>query len=362
MNALVWNGDTWPQGLDYTEFERPRVSPGWVLVQTRRTGICGSDLHYLLGHTRHLVPDTSLPAVMGHETAGVVAEVGEGVENVAVGDRVGLEPLHACNELGRKPCPMCQIGQYALCRGLSIVGVPIGTQIPGGYGEFSLFHSSRAFKLPDHVSFEEGALLDTLACALHAVHLGLPKPGDVTAVVGCGIIGIDTIQCLKAAGAGAILALAKYDWQGEVARRYGATQVILSGSGTDPVAEVRRLTQGWGVDQAYECVGGNTDAMQTSLAIVRPQGKIVMEGVFSGDRPLDLLTLLLRESPILPSMCYSYFGGKREFQMALDLVARGDAEQESMVTHRFPIQEWRPAIETAIAKHQHHSVKVMFEF
>jgi threonine dehydrogenase-like Zn-dependent dehydrogenase len=87
-----------------------------------------------------------------------------------------------------------------------------------------------------------------------------------------------------------------------------------------------------------------------------------MEGVFSGDRPLDLLTLLLRESPILPSMCYSYYGDKREFQMAIDMVARGDAEQESMVTHRFAIQDWKEAVQTAIDKKENMAIKVMFEF
>ncbi len=105
---------------------------------------------------------------------------------------------------------MCQVGKYALCQGFSIVGVPIGMMIPGGYGDISLFHCTRVFKLPDSVSFEEAALLDTLACTVHAVNLGQPVPGDVTAVVGCGIIGIDTIQCLKVAGAGQIIAVAKY--------------------------------------------------------------------------------------------------------------------------------------------------------
>jgi threonine dehydrogenase-like Zn-dependent dehydrogenase len=109
-------------------------------------------------------------------------------------------------------------------------------------------------------------------------------------------------------------------------------------------------------------VCGETDALQESLGMVRPGGKIIMEGVFSGDRPLDLLTLLLRHSPILPSMCYSYYGDKREFQVALDMIARGDADQESMVTHRYSIGDWTEAIQTAIDKNDHLAVKVMFEF
>lgn len=362
MKAIIWDGGVWPDGVSYGEFARPEPSPGWVLVETKTTGICGSDLHYLLGYTRHLVSDENLPAIMGHETSGIVAEVGEGVEDIQVGDRVALEPLHACKELGLKPCPMCQTGNYALCPNLSIVGVPIGKMIPGGYGEFSLFHSSRVFKIPDNISFEEASLLDTLACTVHAVNLGNPVPGESVVVWGCGIIGIDTIQCLKAAGANPIIAVAKYDWQGEMARRFGATKVVLIGKESEPEKEVMRLTGDWGVDQAYECVGGNTDALQSCLAVIRPKGKIIMEGVFSGDRPLDLLTLLLRESPILPSMCYSYYEGRREFQMALDMVARGDAEQASMISHRFELKDWREAIDTALNKNTTHASKVEFVF
>ncbi len=360
MKAIVWNGDTWPKGVEYRDFPTPKPPPGWVVVETKATGICGSDLHYLQGYTRHLVSDKNLPAVMGHETAGIVALLGDGVEGLKVGDRVALEPLHACRELGLQPCPMCQTGNYQLCPNLSIVGVPIGRMIPGGYGEFSLYHNTRVFKIPDHVSLDEAALLDTLACTIHAINLARPVPGETAAVIGCGIIGIDTIQCLKAAGLKDILAVSKYDWQGEMARSYGATEVVIADGKLDPVQEVKRLTQGWGVDQVYECVGGNSDALQEALGMVRPKGKIIMEGVFSGSRPFDLLTLLLRESPILPSMCYSNYGCKREFQMALDMVSIGKAEQASMITHRFEIKDWSQAIQTAIDKNRTHASKVMF--
>jgi threonine dehydrogenase-like Zn-dependent dehydrogenase len=360
MKAVIWNGESWPKGVTYGDFPIPEPQPGWVLVKTAANGICGSDLHYLQGYTRHLVSDKNLPAVMGHEAAGVVEKLGEGVADLKVGDRVALEPLHACRELGLLPCPMCQTGNYQLCPNLSIVGVPIGRMIPGGYGEYCLYHHTRVFKLPDNVSFEEAALLDTLACTVHAINLARPVPGETAAVVGCGIIGIDTIQCLKAAGLKDILAISKYDWQGEMARRYGATEVIVTGGKTDAMREVKRLTQGWGVDQVYECVGGNTEVFQKIPGMVRPKGKIIMEGVFSGSSPVDLLTLLLRESPVLPSMCYSYYEGKREFQMALDMVSGGKAEQASMITHRFAIDEWCEAIQTAIDKNRKHTSKAMF--
>ena len=100
MKAVIWNGDKWPNGVRYGDFSTPEPPPGWVVVKTAANGICGSDLHYLQGYTRHLVRDENLPAVMGHEAAGVVAKLGDGVEDLKVGDRVALEPLHACRELG----------------------------------------------------------------------------------------------------------------------------------------------------------------------------------------------------------------------------------------------------------------------
>ena len=360
MKAVIWNGDIWPKGLSYGDFQTPEPPPGWVLIKTAANGICGSDLHYLQGYTRHLVQNENLPAVMGHEASGVVAQLGDGVDGLKVGDRVALEPLHACNELGRKPCPMCQTGNYQLCPNLSIVGVPIGMMIPGGYGEYCLYHHSRVFKIPDHVSLEEVALLDTLACTVHAINLARPVPGETAVVIGCGIIGIDTIQCLRNAGLKDIIAVSKYEWQGDMAKRFGATEVIVTNGNLDAVKEVKRLTQGWGVDQVYECVGGNTDALQEALGMVCPKGKIIMEGVFSGSRPFDLLTLLLRESPVIPSMCYSYYGGSREFQMALDMVSAGKAEQSSMISHRFKISDFQEAIQTAIDKNKTFASKAMF--
>ena len=145
MKAVVWDGDKWPSGLEIRDFPVPELKPGWVLVRNQAAGICGSDLHYLGGQTRHLIPDRNLPAVLGHENAGIVEKLGEGVGGLEVGDRVAAEPLLGCRELGRTPvCAPCQIGQYHLCtRGLTHVGIPLVEMLPGGYGQYSLFHASR---------------------------------------------------------------------------------------------------------------------------------------------------------------------------------------------------------------------------
>jgi L-iditol 2-dehydrogenase len=365
MKAVVWDGDTWPNGMELKDVPRPKANPGGVVVEVKATGICGSDLHYFMGFTRHLIPDENLPAIFGHETAGVVHEVGEGVSGIEVGDRVGIEPLISCLDVEPdNPCPMCQIGQFQLCqKNFNIVGIPIGKgTFNGGYAEFLTVPAAHVFKLPPHVSFEEASLLDTLACAVHASNLGGPQPGDTVAVIGAGIIGLDTLQCLRAAGVTDLIAVAKYDFQAKLAPEFGATEVICLQETGDPVEEVMKLTGGWGADQVYECVGGNTDALQQGLAMCRQKGKLIMEGFFSGDRPLNLATLLLKEVVILPSMIYSYHGPKREFQIALDMVASGQAQQASTITHRFPLEGWKEALTTAIDKEKYGSMKVTFSF
>jgi threonine dehydrogenase-like Zn-dependent dehydrogenase len=360
MKAIIWDGETYPDSLSYGEWDIPKPEPGWVLVNTKAAGICGSDLHYLLGYTRDFIPDENVPAVIGHENAGVVVEVGEGVTRVKPGDRVAVEPLHGCKEFGGG-CKMCDIGQYHLCmNGLTHVGIPIVRMLPGGYGEYSVVHETRLFHIPDNVTFEEAALLDILAVDVHAVKIAQPSMGDTTVVLGCGIIGLDMIRCLQIEGVTDIIAVAKYDFQGDMAKKFGASDVIILNEGVDPVEEVKKLTAGWGVDQVYECVGGETDALDQSVEMCCPGGKAIMLGVFPGHRPINLFTLLWKEIDILASNSYSTAGYKREFQISMDLLQAGLVDHKTLVGARFHPSEYREAIDHAIAKGKHQSFKTMF--
>ncbi len=352
MKAVVWDGGRWPEGLELREFPKPKVKPGWVLVRNRAVGICGSDLHYLDGQTRGFIPDRNLPAILGHETAGIVEEVPEGVTHLRPGDRVAVEPLHGCLELGRFPiCQPCSVGQYHICqRGLTHVGIPIVEMLPGGYGEYSIVHESRLFKLPDHVSFESAALIDVLAVGVHALAIGQSAPGHTVAVLGAGVIGIDLIQCLKAWGVTRVFATAKYEFQANAAHRAGADEVVLLTQDTDPVEEIRKLTDGRGVDAVYEGVGGRTNVINEAIKMCRVGGRVIMTGIFDGERPVDLLKMLFDEIHILSSNSYSTTGMIRDYQIAVDLLSSGRVSHDSLITHRFPISQWRDAISTAFDK------------
>ncbi len=360
MKAIVWDGTDYPGNLSFRQWDVPQPPPGWVLVNTKAAGICGSDLHYLLGITRHLIPDRNLPAILGHENAGLVVNTGEGVTTVKPGDRVAIEPLLGCMQFGGS-CPMCRIGKYQLCQsGLTHVGLPLVRMLPGGYGEYSIVHETRLFHIPDHVSLEAAALLDILACDVHAVNLARPYLGTTAVVLGCGIIGLDLIPCLLAQGVRNIIAVAKYEFQADMAKQFGARETIVLHPGVDPVREVLRLT-GIGADQVYECVGGETDALDQAVGMARPGGVAVMLGVFSGRRPIDLLTQLLKEVNILASNSYSTApSGEREFQISMDMLRDGLVDHERLITHRFAPEQYCEAIESAIHKGRLHGIKSMF--
>ena len=360
MKAILWDGGDYPNSLTYVDHEVPELHPGWVLVNVKAVGICGSDLHVLLGENKYLVPKKNLPAVFGHENAGVVAKVGEGVTSVKPGDRVAMEPLHPCTCYGQT-CPMCRLGQYHLCvPGLAFVGMPIGRfMIPGGYGEYALAHETRVFHIPDSLSFREAAILDTLAVEVHALKIGNPQIGEVAAVMGCGIVGLEMIQCLRIRGIRDIIAIAKYEYQAELARRLGASETVVLDPGVDVVKEVLKLTAGIGVNQAYECVGGQTDAVANSLAICGKGGKVMMIGGASRPRPIDMQAMILQEASLLSCMSYSNTGTIRDFQISMDLLRAGLVDHRSLVTHTFAPEEYRKAFEIAQVKNRENVVKVM---
>jgi threonine dehydrogenase-like Zn-dependent dehydrogenase len=357
MEALLWDGQAYPRGLVWTEVARPEARPGWVVVRDHETGICGSDLHYLSGAMRHQIPESNLPAVLGHENAGTVVEVGDGVEGFAVGDRVALEPLHPCRTQGVPLCPACQVGQYHLCENLGFVGIPNRLCLPGGYGQYSAYHHSTLFHLPESISFEDAAIIDVLACGVHALRMGQATPGHTAVVLGCGAIGLDMLQCLRAVGVRDLVAVARYPFQARVAQQLGATHVVCLADEPDPVSAVLRLTGG--VDRVYECVGGASDTVQQAVSMCRPGGRIIVLGFFSGIRPIDLSTVFLKELCIHASDAYSTWGTRREFDMALQLLANNQVDHTPLITHRFRRADWAAALDVAFHKSEHQSIKVV---
>lgn len=310
----------------------PEAVPGSVVVRVRASGICGSDLYY------YGIRKEQETSPGGHEVAGEVAEVGAGVQSVRVGDRVAVEGVGVARACGQ--CWYCRQGQYVQCM----------AQAPstgGGFAEYWRVPARACFKLPDNLSWDEGALVEPLAVGVHAVRRAALRPYETTVVLGAGTIGLACIAAARAAGALRIIATARYPHQAALARDLGADQVV-SPDGDALQKAVMAATEGRGADVTFEGVGGTSpDVIEQAVWVTRKQGRIVVAGAAKVPVPVNVITMLRREETLVLAHCYGVLDGRHDFEVAIDLLARGRAPFKKIVTHHYPLSQLNEAFETA---------------
>lgn len=369
--------------LHMRQLPRPELpGPEWVRIKVESCGICGSDLNALRGlESFSMEPYASFPAVMGHEIIGRVVEKGAAAGEIAEGTRVAVENILPCAPRGIDPaCPACQRGDYALCENFTgghlAPGVVIGFTkgLGGGFGEYLVAHRSQLFPIPAAVSLRQAVLIDSLASALQPVATHLPAGEQTVLVYGAGIIGLNTIQCLRAAGfTGHLIAIARHQFQAEWARKLGAGEVILRNVFENVAqltgATVHKPTMGppvmdGGVDCIFDCVG-SSGTIDYSLRFVRKRGKVVLVGTAGSISKVDAAPLWFKEITLTGSAMFSHatVGGKRQrtYQHVIDMLAAGQLQSEGLVTHHFPLTDYAEAMNVALDKKQHQSLKVAFE-
>lgn len=252
------------QPLELREIPIPPVGAQEVLVRVMAAGICHSDAHYRAGRS----PVHPLPMTLGHEVAGIVEQVGELVHDLQPGERVCVHYLLTCGQ-----CGYCNAGQEQFCTS----GKMIGKYAPGGYAEYISVPRRSLFRLPEQVSFEHGAILMcSSATALHALRKTRLQAGETAAVFGVGGLGVSAIQLARLFGARQVFGVDIRPEKLQLAERMGATPVDAAAG--DPVAEIRRLTGGRGVDVAVELIGLPVTMEQAfrSLAIL---GRVAIAGL-----------------------------------------------------------------------------------
>ncbi|MBV9359102.1 MAG: alcohol dehydrogenase catalytic domain-containing protein, partial [Chloroflexi bacterium] len=297
-------------------------SEGAARIRTRAVGICGSDLH--LYRTR--AEPQSRPG--GHEVAGEVIELPSGYRGpLEVGDVVAVDAI--CLGIACGVCEDCLVGAPVHCRQQA------GSFQNGGFAEVFECKPEGLFKLPAGVSAEAGALVEPLAVAVHAVRRAEMPAGASVAVLGAGTIGLTTIIAARALGAGRIDVLARHDHQAALATTCGATAVHR-----EPPASLD-------ADYVFETVGGTAAGLEQAWSLARPMGRVVVMGVILDKHPTDLLTPLARELTVIFSNCYGTRDGRHDFEVAIDLLARGVVPTERIVTHRFDIERTPEAFRTA---------------
>jgi (R,R)-butanediol dehydrogenase/meso-butanediol dehydrogenase/diacetyl reductase len=319
MKALRWYGR---KDLRYEDVPEPSPGPGQLKISMNLAGICGSDLKtYATGLS--IIAADKVPLTIGHEFAGKVAEVGEGVTDFKVGERVSGVGYWFCGE-----CFYCKRGIYNLCLNSDFLG--IGKD--GCMAEYLIAPSYACYKLPDSVSDEAGALVEPLAVAIHAVRQGRVRPGDTVAIVGDGTIGLCALLAAKAAGASEIYVVAKHKGRGNIASAMGATAVIYLSDG-DPVQLLQSLTGGLGADVSIECVG-QPDTPQLSVELARRGGTAVILGLFEKPGSLDFSTMTFSERAMVGSSIYVHEG-----RTAIALLADGRIDPACLITSKVPLKD-----------------------
>lgn len=302
------------------------------MVRVRSAGICGTDLN------RYAVNDTPETLPSGHEVAGEVVEVGPGAGDWNIGDRVAIDTLAQGRGCGS--CWFCQRGLYNTCQNKVGVG--------GGFAEYIKRLSGGCFRLPHGLSWPEGALVEPLAVGVHGLRRGNLAAGETVVVLGSGTIGLTTLVAARAMGASKVFLTARHPQQSEMAMRLGADAALPS-DGPDLWGAVAEATNGRGADVVVETVGGrNLEAtLGQAVEMARPGGRIVVQGIDHSPVPVNMLAPLLKEQSILFSQCYSVLDGRHDYEIAIDLFAKGGVPLKDMVTHSFPLADMQEALKTA---------------
>ena len=340
MKAAIYGG---LRSIEIREVEVPAPPPGYVLLEMKACGICGSDLHQYLGRWGQ-------PTVAGgHEVSGVIAALGEGVSRVKVGDRVAVEGTYHCGE-----CRYCRVGLYNLCEHWA--GASGGTH--SGFAEYVVAHERSCFILPSTMSFEQGALVEPLAVGYRVFHRSSATSQDNLLIIGAGTIGLACLLAARASGVRCAVVAARYDHQAEQATELGADHVLRVPE-QDVVAEMRLLTDGLGADVVIEATA-SADGFGQAVNAARGRGRVVLTGSYTQPLQVDLQPIVLKELSITSSMCYGYSGMRKDYEWSIELIASGKVPIERLVTHRFALAEIQQAFAAATDKSS-GAVKVVVE-
>lgn len=309
--------------LELADLAVPEPGRDEVLIRVAACGICGSDVHGYDGSSGRRIP----PIVMGHEAAGTVAAVGEGVNSWSEGDRVTFDSTIYCGE-----CAPCLSGNINLCDRRQVLGVSCGDYCrAGAFAEFVVVPARIIHRLPENLAFAEAALLEAVAVALHAVSLVPVAAGSTALVVGAGTIGLLLQQALRVAGCSRVFVADVDPTRLKFSLELGATAALSAGP--DFTQQLLQLTNGTGVDLAVEAVG-KTETVDTAIDSVRKGGSVILVGNISPEVALPLQKVVTRQIRLQGS-CAS----AGEYPRAIELLSSGAIRVKPLITAIAPLEE-----------------------
>lgn len=310
--ALITGRET----VELREFPDPTPLDGAVVVDVAFCGICGTDVHaYQSGQPYN-------PAICGHEWAGTVSAVGKGVRSLSEGDRVVVAAAPACGS-----CAACRAGQADRCQVafMSALGRDALAPPHGGFAPRICVAASRVVRTDPGLTDEQASQVEPATVAFHAVRTSRLRLGDTAVVQGVGPIGLSTLQWVRAAGAGRIIAVEPNQGRRELAVALGAHDAVEPGAAADRL--VKERTHGLGADIVYECVG-RPFAVQAAVDLARRGGSMCLIGLADEDAPITPVSWLIKEIAVTSSLAYLH----EEFEMSMGMIADGRVAVEPLHT------------------------------
>ncbi|MFP4511229.1 MAG: NAD(P)-dependent alcohol dehydrogenase [Spirochaetaceae bacterium] len=342
MNAVYLDG---VKNLVSGTITPPDIGPGDVRIKVHTMGICGSDIEYYL-HNRigAFVPQG--PLVLGHELSGEVVETAPGVDTPRTGDRVAIDPSMPC-----RTCEYCRAGRHNLCNSMKFVGTAATVpHIPGGLAELVSVPATNCYRIPDHLSWGEGACLEPLAVAVHAVLRPARIAGAKVLVSGGGTIGQFVALAARAFGAGFIAVSDLQESRRTFAVAHGS-DLGLDPTKQEEVEAAKRETGGF--DVIFEASGAGP-AVRSNLEIVRKGGTIVQIGSINGDVKLPANLIMSKELSFIGSFRYGDI-----YPVAMNLLSTRRVDVRPLISRTFPITEVTEAFE--LASQRADTIKVQIE-
>ncbi|MEJ2165576.1 MAG: alcohol dehydrogenase catalytic domain-containing protein [Desulfobacterales bacterium] len=332
MKALVKKGPG--PGADLVDMDMPNPKAGEILIEVKAGAVCGTDIHFYNWDSAASNFTVKFPLILGHEYAGDVVKIGEGVERISIGDRVSVETHVPC---GR--CYQCHLGQGHNCQNMDLVGITY----PGAFADYAVAPEKVAFCLPQGLSYEEGSLFEPAGVAMRGIDEARIASGDLVAVIGCGPIGLIAIRMAQLCGAAQVIGIDINEFRLDMARRFGA--VALNPKTDDIAKQVGKIAgRRGGADVVLE-ISGAPAAYEFLFDMLRPEGRVVTVGHVA-----EPVSIHIAKQINIKGVSLKGVFGRRiwdTWEHLLSLVEAGKLDLTEVITHRFPLGAYEEAFRQA---------------